>query len=442
MAVAQGIPKKEYGDPLTLQAGELVKLFAQQHQADRAGLHTDFRLGNNQGGLYSWAFRKGIPEPGKKHGGKQTYLHEESYGPFSGTIPEGYGKGTVTSTLKGKALITSVDRDGLTFVTAHERNPQRFRLQQTNADDLSWLLINVTPTAPVEEPKVHYTRIPVEDVEKLFTPENIIQAKVDGSAAFVKVLGDKLESISYRPQKATGYPIVHSERAGLWKYRNRNFPKDTTLRGELFAEGPEGPLSAAETGGFLNATVEHSLQKQKDRGVTLKHMLFDIPIYKGKSTADMPYEERYALLQKLGPLLPETFFVAEGIRDPEKQKKLWDKVISGVHRLTKEGIVAHPAAGGKPIKVKTGLPEQDVIIRKVYRGEGKYRNSAGGFWYALPDNPDKIVGKVGGGFSDADRQDMWDNPDQWLDRTARISAQEQFRSGAYRSPEFIARHEG
>jgi 2'-5' RNA ligase len=36
---------------------------------------------------------------------------------------------------------------------------------------------------------------------------------------------------------------------------------------------------------------------------------------------------------------------------------------------------------------------------------------------------------------------MWQNPNEWVGRTARIRAQEQFPSGAYRAPAFLARHE-
>ena len=441
MPIAPGIQQRIYGNPTDLSVGDLVKFYVQEHLAERAKLHTDVRLGNKKRKLYSWAVRKGLPEPGQKHFGAQTFLHDEGYGPFSGIIKSRYGRGLVTSKIQGKALITNVDDKGITFATATEGTPQRFRLQRLKGER-DWLLINVTPTKSDKYKKINYRHVPAEDVEQLFTPENMIQAKADGSASWYELLKDKIEVLSYRTHKDTGYPIVHTERAGLYGLKNLDLPKNTTLRGEIYAEGPKGPLTAAETGGILNSTLENSINKQKDKDIRLRHMLFDIVKYKGKDLKDMPYRERYKLLQSIAAKLPKDFYVAEGTTDPEKQRQMWKDIIKGTHPLTREGIVAHPLSGGVPSKVKQ-LEESDVIITGVFKGKGKYQNSAGGFTYALPSNPTKTVGEVGTGLRDEDRKDMWDNQKDWVGRTARIRAQEQFSSGAYRAPSFsfLARHE-
>jgi len=51
------------------------------------------------------------------------------------------------------------------------------------------------------------------------------------------------------------------------------------------------------------------------------------------------------------------------------------------------------------------------------------------------------VGKVGTGFSSEVRKQMMESPDDFIGRVARIRAQEQFPSGAYRAPAFLALHE-
>jgi ATP-dependent DNA ligase len=105
--------------------------------------------------------------------------------------------------------------------------------------------------------------------------------------------------------------------------------------------------------------------------------------------------------------------------------------------LTSEGIVIHTR--DKPLKVKI-RPEADVYIREIFRGDGKYKDSAGGFYYSLtPDGP--IVGKVGTGLSDELRKDMFENPKEYIGRVARIAHQGQFASGSYRAPSLIALHE-
>ncbi len=439
--VAPGLPDPaEYGSVGELKPGALVPLFTQQHDARRAGPHLDLRLGNLKEQLLSWAVPKGMPQPGEKRLAIPQPLHEEAYGPWSGTIPAGtYGAGKVESKVRGKALVTNVDDDGVSFVTAHTRYPERFRLQQTPR---GWILINATKTEtrlPYE--KVHFQQVDEDAVDKLFTPKNLVTAKIDGSAAFYELLGDKIEALSYRTSKATGRPIVHTERIGSPRLREKL--KDTVLRGEMYGVRDNQAIPAAELGGLLNSTIELSLARQKERDIELKHAVFDILKHEGKDVRKLPYAERLKLLRGVLEKLPEQFHLPEGYTDPAQQRELWNRIRTGKDPITREGIVAHPllAAGAVPIKAKT-YPESDVIIKGIVPGKGRLKGMAsGGFWYALPDDPDKIVGKVGTGLSDEDRWDMWQNPNEWVGRTARIRAQEQFPSGAYRAPAFLARHE-
>jgi len=142
MPVAPGIQKRKYGDPTSLSIGDLVKFFVQEHDAQRAGWHEDVRLGNKKRKLYSWALRKGLPKPGEKHCGTQTFLHDEGYGSFSGELKSKYGRGVVKSRIKDNALITNRDDKGITFTTGKDK-PQKFRLQKLKNG--GWLFINVSP---------------------------------------------------------------------------------------------------------------------------------------------------------------------------------------------------------------------------------------------------------------------------------------------------------
>jgi hypothetical protein len=60
----------------------------------------------------------------------------------------------------------------------------------------------------------------------------------------------------------------------------------------------------------------------------------------------------------------------------------------------------------------------------------------------LPSAPSKTVGRVGSGFSHETLADMLHSPKDYEGRIARIKAQEQYPSGAYRAPRFISLHEG
>jgi ATP-dependent DNA ligase len=218
--------------------------------------------------------------------------------------------------------------------------------------------------------------------------------------------------------------------------------KDTLLRAEIYGERKGRAIPAAELGGLLNATIERSLQAQKAKNIAVKHMVFDVLRFKGKDVTKLPYEQRLKLVQQVVKALPDSFSVPESYRTPAEMRELWREIKTKKHPLSEEGIIAHPTGTGAPTKVKL-YPEADVTIEKIFPGEGALTGTAaGGFEYSLPGKPGVVVGRVGTGFGREDRADMWKNPDAWVGRSVRIKAQEQFPSGAYRAPVFIARHEG
>lgn len=69
-----------------------------EHDSEKAGLHWDFRLQSqkNKSILLSWVLRKPPPTKiGTKIRAIPVNDHSLSYATFSGTISQGYGKGTV-----------------------------------------------------------------------------------------------------------------------------------------------------------------------------------------------------------------------------------------------------------------------------------------------------------------------------------------------------------
>jgi 8-oxo-dGTP pyrophosphatase MutT (NUDIX family) len=456
---APGLPdRSRFGDVTKLPKEQALKFVIQEHLAQRSGRHYDVRMGTPDTGLYSWATKKEWPGPGGKIMLFQQPVHRYEYGDFQGRIPKGYGKGIVKTHDKGAILVTHAADNKIKFIVAHRGTPEYYTLirrsgppenprteRQRHSQGGQWLLINTTPTDvkkwigldPKDMAKLRYKSIPAKDVEKLFTQGNIIQNKVDGASMLYRLLNDHIEATSYRVSKE-GRPIVHTQRLFGPGGMKVNIPKEhvgTVLRGEAYGTREGKAIPPQELGGILNASLIHSLEKQRANNVQMKSMLFDVA-----GEQDKPYAERLSKLESITKLLPqEHFHLPESAKTPEEARALWETISGGKHPLTREGVVAWPPQG-VPTKAKL-MPESDVWIRNVFPGEGKYKGSgAGGVEYSLSPEGE-VVGRIGTGFSDEMRRDMIQHPERYVGRLARIGSQEQFPSGAHRAPAFLALHE-
>jgi hypothetical protein len=442
---AIGLPDPTaYGDVSRLPVGQLLDYVAQLHDARRVGRHVDLRFGTPQSRMYSWALRKGLPEPGKKHLAVQQPLHEHGYSRFEGVIPRGYGAGTVRIQDAGKVLITRSSPQSVHFTIAHKGIPERYVLVNMGKGR-NWLLVNTTPRELVPYAKRKFSVVPAADAEKVLEKlpgGHVVQPKVDGAAVLLPLLKDKIEVTSYRQSKRRpGFPITHTERffGGTPKIDLPRQFRDSVLRGEVYGLRGGKAIHPAELGGLLNASLARSLAEQKKRKIDLQTMLFDIQRLKGKPV-NLPYAERRKLLQEILPHLPAgKFHLPEEASTPAEAQALWRKIIGGQHPLTREGVVIHPPEG-MPTKIKA-RPEFDVHLTGVFPGAGKYHETgAGGYTYSLTPGG-RTAGRVGTGLSDALRRELLQDPEAFIGRVARIGAQEQLPSGAYRAPGHLGFHE-
>ncbi len=446
---APGLPNKtNYGDLSKLSPKEIVTLLIQEHNAKRAGKHYDVRIGSPETDLLSWATKKSLPKPGEPPIALYPQpLHRWSYKDFEGNISEGYGAGVVKKFLESKILIRDVKPDSITFSTAEERYPTRYALIKPKTYK-NWLLLNTTPTEKVPYDKIHFNSVEPQDAEKVIAaldPNSTVTAKLDGAAILGQLSNKGIELTSYRTSKVTGNPIIHTERVFGGESPKTEIPKkyqNSILRGELYGAKGKKAIPAHSLGGLLNSSISKSLANQKERGIDLKTMLFDINRLKNKSTAEMPYSERKEILKDIIKYLPnDKFHLPEEAKTPEEAMKLYKAIQSGSYPLTSEGVVIHhEEPGKKPTKVKF-TDEHDVHITGFFEGEGRLaKKGVGGFTYSVkPGGP--TVGKVGTGFSDELRKDMMANPNDYLGRVAKIRSQGQHESQAFRAPSLISLHE-
>jgi len=448
---APGLPrKKDYGDVSKLAPGQLLTLVRQLHSARRAGRHEDFRVGSPESGLYSWAVPRGLPEPGGRALAIQQGIHRFGYKDFQGEIPAGqYGAGTVEKIEEAPVLVTKVGPDGIHLTRASGSMPERFLLAPTfsrGSKKRNWLLVNTTLAKSPGVAKPKYAVLPadqVEDALRKMRPGQSVQAKIDGASQLLLLARGGVESLSYRTSTRTGRPIVHTERAlgGRPGYA-KPLPAEyagSVLRSELYGVDQSGrAIPARELSGILHSSIARSAELQRQKGVQLKHMLFDIA-RRGAgdvSVQQLPYGERLKILEELLPHLPDggRFHLPESATTPEAALELWNRVRSKRHPLTEEGVVLWPEVG-TPVKAKL-RPESRVRITGTFPAEpgSKYEGrGVGGFTYA--------GGRIGTGLSDELRVQAMQNPETFVGRLARIAARGQFPSGAYREPSLLGLHE-
>lgn len=450
-AQAFGIPDKlDFGALSALESGSFLATFVlQKHLAERAGKHYDIRIGTPETGLLSWASRKGIPEkPGEKRLLIQQPLHEYSYKDFSGEIKEGYGKGKVETEL-GTVLINKVENNKLIFTRADLREPQRFALIHVpKYGKDKWLLINITPNKPHGIDKSYYKSISMAEAREIIKnlkPHSTVSAKLDGARSLIKLSDDLIEIYSQRTS-TSGKPIIYTEKVfeGLPEVNIPDSLKDAVLVGELIGIRPDGTaIPSNELSGLLNSTLERAIKEKRKKDIEFIIFLFDIARKKGLDLNKLLPDEKIKLLYEIRDQLPDNIKkylkVIDVAYDSREGEKLLNEIVKNMHSLTREGIIIATPEATYKAKV---TPEFDVYIRAIFLGKGKYFNKgAGGFYYSLtPDGP--IVGKVGTGFDDNMRKDMWLYPENYIGRKARVRATEMYPSGALRHPSFISLHEG
>lgn len=451
---APGIPDRKVTQPLPDVKKPKDWTYAlQRHKAERAGEHLDLRLVDpDTGHAHSWALPAAVlPEPGKSVLAVPQPTHTKEYATEFGKgkprkIESGYGKGIVAlEDLRPAEVFHSKEEEAGTRVRFNlykGTHPEEYALVRTG--DGNDRLVNKTLSRsrlghlPLGgKPKLKDVK--PDDID-FSNDTEIMMPKLDGAHTLVdlKDKGRIPRLFSYRLGKrsATG-AIEHTHKAP--SLLTQRVPADlakTILRAEAIAVDKDGKaLQAKNLAGMLNASVPVSRAKQKELGTEIKPVLFDVVKYKGKDVQDLPYKERYALLKEISRKM--NFEVADVATTTTAKKSLLQKIKSGRHPLTSEGVVLRSTEDpGKVSKAKF-RPDHDVYVKNVFPSTNKER--AGGFEYAwTPRGP--VAGRVGTGFTHATARDMLDNPDKYKGRSAKLQAETKYPSGALGKPSFIEWH--
>lgn len=447
---APGIPSsREVRDLPAVTEPHQWQVATQVHEAERAGVHTDLRLVDEEGQAHSWALPgiKGLPKPGEKVRAIAQPTHTAEYAGKRGSflIPAGtYGAGKVTGSGLAPAEVLRHGGGVLRF-NVYGRSPQELSIISTPKGQV---LYNHTVTQetgvrgpgghaiPQSKPK-YLERRP--EALQFDNPDEVHQAKIDGAHVTFHIpeAGKQIRAFSYRPTERETGVIEHTHK--LPNFRELVAPKElagTVLRGELWASDKKGRALPAETvGGMLNASVMRSREMQQGRGL-LRAAPFDVVRYKGQDVEQAPYARKLAILKEVQEKIPFLEIPPTAVTSKEKER-LMAKIQEGKLKETKEGVVAWPVGEGRPTKYKL-RPDVDVEVVGVFAGQGKHEGRAGGL--LVRTDPKAPITRVGTGFSDNQRTQLWQERHDVAGRVAKVETQQVFPSGKLRAPSFKEFH--
>ena len=443
---APGIPDRSAKRRLpSIRQPETWDFVEQHHRAERARLHSDFRISDG-GTAYSWAVKKGIPPPGKSHLAIRQPDHDPSYMPFEGSIPSGYGKGEVSVARAGSVRILNVGQDKINLALLDKRNPQEITMVQVpKYGPDHWLMINTSPTVSSRPDagrgKQPFRKDSIESLGKYLGNRYVLSSKIDGGQVEINLGKKNTEVFSHHPS-TSGELINYTYLVGADEIEPPDGFRDTKMRAEVFGVRDGKVLPLQQLAPLMNASTEKSLARMQDEGIDLFLAPFQILEHKGKPMEAAPYKDHIELLTQFVKSMPKNWVLPDIASSSAAKKRLVDSIQKGKNKLTREGVVVWPLdeAAATPVKMPF-RPHVQVYIDEVFpmQSGNEVLPLAGGFSYSVePGGP--VVGRVGTGFNMKLRKEMWEERSSMKGKKVIISALGQFPDGAYRAPAFISFH--
>ena len=380
----------------------------QEHNAERAGLHYDFRFEHNNT-LLSWAGRK-MPAANEIRGFFRQSDHDISYFDFEGIIPNGYGKGTVKIVERGTCLY-KIENDHISMILYPDNgNRYEMTLIQLKGKGDPWLFSNHTISRPeFWKERANYKLAPID--KDVWNKNYYVTEKYDGANYFM-VINDKGKVSFISRRISVDGNTIHKEDQ-LIHISSQKIPKKYwghVIQGEIYHD-----RGASFASGILNSKPPRAINTQNEFG-HLKFVPFDCDI---EST---PIEKRIWL---------EELCELEYIHQPLILKSKHD--LDNVLNRGGEGAVAIDLNTGEIWKIKKE-DYFDLIVVEITRGKGRNKNRLGALIGKDPSTGS--LTNVGTGFSDSQREEIYLHKERYIGQKFRTTGMEKTDKGSIRAPRF------
>lgn len=188
-----------------------------------------------------------------------------------------------------------------------------------------------------------------------------------------------------------------------------------------------------ETHSFPTCTIIGELMRgtQWSRDAKRHGKLFVFDLWGG--ALNLPYRKRYALLKGVVPQFPTHWELAPCFKITDYQA-VWD---SFVMKQGYEGVIfrrSDASGADSPIIRQKREYELSGVVIGFIPGEGKHTGRLGALIVRLPNG---TVTNLGNGFSDEEREHIWNNKPIYFDSFVEFTANAVFTSGSVRHARFL-----
>jgi len=261
---------------------------------------------------------------------------------------------------------------------------------------------------PVEQPVIHNAFDPMLAKSESSLPDDLSeyvgQPKLDGYRLVLHIQGDKVTAFTRRRNDVT---------ESLPELDEIDWPKgDWIVDCEVIAE----------TGNYSD-TSERIGRKAENvsREIEMEFAVFDVIEFATEPVHNDPFAKRYGYAVTFADLTPDKRVGALPIyTDVAKAKE----VSSDYEGLIWKDINAPYQFGKRStgwVKEKHMAETVDLVATEFVEGEGRLDGTMGKIRLETADGAQ--VGSTGSGFSDAQRDEVWENRDEYLGATLEVEAE-------------------